>query len=66
LALLEQLDASNPLDIVLISGDATDAGRAAEWAEFLEALAAHGVRCPGFEELIGPYALSLITGVASL
>ncbi|MCP9941533.1 thioester reductase domain-containing protein [Cyanobium sp. ATX 6E8] len=29
-------------------------------------LAAHGVRCPGFEELIGPYARSLITGVASL
>ena len=32
----------------------------------LELLAAHGVRCPGFEELIGPYARSLITGVASL
>ncbi|MCF8142167.1 MAG: thioester reductase domain-containing protein [Cyanobium usitatum Tobar12.5m-G36] len=30
------------------------------------ALAAHGVRCPGFEQLIGPYARSLITGVASL
>jgi len=30
------------------------------------ALAAHGVRCPGFDELIGPYARSLITGVASL
>ena len=41
LALLEELDASEPLDIVLISGDATDAGRAAEWAEFLEAMAAH-------------------------
>jgi hypothetical protein len=32
----------------------------------VEALAAHGVRCPGFEELIGPYARSLITGVAAL
>jgi predicted MPP superfamily phosphohydrolase len=41
LALLDELDASDPLDIVLISGDATDAGRAAEWAEFLEAMAAH-------------------------
>jgi thioester reductase-like protein len=29
-------------------------------------LAAHGVRCPGFEELIGPYARSLITGAAAL
>ena len=32
----------------------------------VEALAAHGVRCPGFDELIGPYARSLITGVAAL
>jgi hypothetical protein len=32
----------------------------------VQALAAHGVRCPGFEALIGPYARSLITGVASL
>ena len=32
----------------------------------VELLAARGVRCPGFEALIGPYARSLITGVASL
>jgi thioester reductase-like protein len=32
----------------------------------VEALAAHGVRCPAFDELIGPYARSLITGVAAL
>jgi 3',5'-cyclic AMP phosphodiesterase CpdA len=41
LALLEELNASAPLDAVLISGDATDAGLATEWAEFLDALAAH-------------------------
>ncbi len=41
LAILEELHASAPLDAVLISGDATDAGRAAEWAEFLDAVAAH-------------------------
>ena len=41
LAQLEELDASAPLDAVLISGDATDAGRSTEWAEFLDALAAH-------------------------
>lgn len=29
-----------------------------------EALAALGVRCPGFEALIGPYGRSLLTGVA--
>ena len=41
LAQLEELHASAPLDAVLISGDATDAGRSTEWAEFLDALAAH-------------------------
>ena len=41
LARLEELDASAPLDAVLISGDATDAGRSTEWAEFLDVLAAH-------------------------
>ena len=38
---LEEINASAPLDAVLISGDATDAGRSIEWAEFLDALAAH-------------------------
>lgn len=40
-ALLEKLHAEDPLDVVLISGDATDAGRASEWAEFLDALSEH-------------------------
>lgn len=30
-----------PLDAVMITGDMTDAGRSAEWAEFLDALALH-------------------------
>jgi hypothetical protein len=41
LARLEEINASTPLDAVLISGDVTDAGRSTEWAEFLDALAAH-------------------------
>jgi predicted MPP superfamily phosphohydrolase len=41
LKLLDTEHATNPLDLVLISGDATDAGRTTEWAEFLEALAAY-------------------------
>ena len=41
LRLLEDIHASAPLDAVIISGDATDAGRSGEWAEFLDALAAH-------------------------
>ena len=32
---LDQIHAQDPLDLVLITGDMTDAGRSAEWAEFL-------------------------------
>jgi hypothetical protein len=38
---LETIDATRPLDAILITGDITDAGRSAEWAEFFEALRAH-------------------------
>jgi hypothetical protein len=41
LARLSEIDAINPLDHVLITGDMTDAGRATEWAEFLDALSCH-------------------------
>jgi hypothetical protein len=36
---LEEEDEHYPLDIVLVTGDVTDAGRSAEWAEFLGTLA---------------------------
>jgi Calcineurin-like phosphoesterase len=35
---LEKIDAQDPVDAILITGDLTDAGRSAEWAEFFEAL----------------------------
>jgi predicted MPP superfamily phosphohydrolase len=38
---LSVVHAEAPLDVVLITGDMTDAGRSAEWAEFLDALAGH-------------------------
>jgi 3',5'-cyclic AMP phosphodiesterase CpdA len=38
---LEAEHAARPLDLVLITGDMTDAGRSAEWAEFFDLLAAH-------------------------
>jgi hypothetical protein len=41
LAQLDRIHAREPLDAVLITGDMTDAGRSAEWAELLDALAAH-------------------------
>jgi Calcineurin-like phosphoesterase len=39
LASLVNIHAAHPLDLVLVSGDMTDAGRATEWAEFLDAIA---------------------------
>jgi len=41
MARLAAIDAAAPLDLVLISGDMTDAGRAAEWAEFLDLMSRH-------------------------
>lgn len=38
LAKLDAIHANDPLDIILISGDITDAGRSSEWAEFLDAI----------------------------
>jgi hypothetical protein len=38
-AKLDAIDAIDPLDLVLITGDITDAGRSAEWAEFFNVLA---------------------------
>jgi calcineurin-like phosphoesterase family protein len=39
LARLDAIHSDRPLDFILITGDVTDAGRSAEWAEFLSALA---------------------------
>ena len=36
---LDEIHATHPLDVILITGDLTDAGRSAEWAEFFAALA---------------------------
>jgi hypothetical protein len=41
MARLAAIHAAHPLDLVLVSGDMTDAGRATEWAEFLDAVARH-------------------------
>jgi hypothetical protein len=41
LANLAAIHAIDPLDHVLITGDMTDAGRASEWATFLDAIAQH-------------------------
>jgi hypothetical protein len=38
---LSEMDASEPLDAIMITGDMTDAGRSAEWAELMGALEQH-------------------------
>ena len=38
MACIEAIHDVRPLDLVLVSGDMTDAGRATEWAEFMDAL----------------------------
>ncbi len=43
---LEEIHAQKPLDHILITGDITDAGRSAEWAEFFAAMLRH----PGLAE----------------
>jgi calcineurin-like phosphoesterase family protein len=57
LARLAAIHAADPLDHVVITGDMTDAGRATEWAEFLDALlaypelAARTIMLPGNHDL---------------
>lgn len=41
LAELDLLHASEPLDVILITGDMTDAGRSSEWADFMDAVSRH-------------------------
>lgn len=48
LARLDEIHAVHPLDVILMTGDLTDAGRSAEWAEFFAALASH----PALAELV--------------
>ncbi len=38
---LEEIDAKAPLDLILITGDMTDAGISTEWVEFFDILAGH-------------------------
>ena len=45
---LQEIHAAHPLDVILLTGDLTDAGRSAEWAEFFAAFAAY----PQLAELV--------------
>ena len=57
---LEALHAKAPLDLVLITGDMTDAGSSAEWAEFLDAVAAHPTIAERLLILPGNHDLNIV------
>ena len=57
---LEVLHAKAPLDLVLITGDMTDAGSSAEWAEFLDAMAAHPTIAERILILPGNHDLNIV------
>jgi hypothetical protein len=60
LARLADIHASDPLDVVLVSGDMTDAGRTAEWAEFLDAIAQYPALAARMIVLPGNHDLSIV------
>jgi hypothetical protein len=60
LAELASLHARQPLDIVLITGDLTDAGRASEWAEFIDALAPYPLLADLIVALPGNHDLNVV------
>ena len=60
---LDHLDAMHldqPLDLILISGDVTDAGRSTEWAEFLDIVARHPVLAKRMVVLPGNHDVNIV------
>ena len=61
--ILERIEAvhrTNPLDIVLITGDMTDAGIATEWAQFLDTVEKHPVLAERMLILPGNHDLNIV------
>lgn len=60
---LDHLDAMHldrPLDLILISGDVTDAGRSTEWAEFLDIVARHPILAERMVVLPGNHDVNIV------
>jgi hypothetical protein len=57
---LAAIHASDPLDLVLISGDMTDAGVSSEWAAFLDIVAAHPELCARMLILPGNHDVNIV------
>ena len=60
LARLDEIHDAKPLDFILLTGDVTDAGRSAEWAEFFDALAEHPRIAPLFLILPGNHDVNVV------
>src|SRR5262249_42982236 len=57
---LAAIHATHPLDLVLVSGDMTDAGLATEWAEFFDAVAPHPALAARMIVLPGNHDLNIV------
>jgi Calcineurin-like phosphoesterase len=57
---LAALHATEPLDLVLVSGDMTDAGLSAEWAEFFDIVAAYPVLAERMLILPGNHDVNIV------
>ena len=57
---LEAIHRARPLDLVLVCGDMTDAGRATEWAEFLDTVARHPLLAARLVMVPGNHDLNIV------
>jgi hypothetical protein len=60
LARLDEIHATEPLDLILLSGDMTDAGVSAEWAELFDALALYPKLAPLLIGLPGNHDVNVV------
>jgi predicted MPP superfamily phosphohydrolase len=60
MARLEAINSAQPLDLILVSGDMTDAGRASEWAEFIDVVTQHPVLAQRMLVLPGNHDLNIV------
>ena len=60
MARLEAIHNDRPLDLVLVSGDMTDAGRASEWAEFIDVVTHYPVLAQRMIILPGNHDLNIV------
>jgi hypothetical protein len=60
MARIATIHSTHPFDLVLVSGDLTDAGRATEWAEFLDAMAQYPALAARMIVLPGNHDLNIV------